>query len=247
VDSGLPDFRGNQGFWNAYPPLARRGLSFVEMANPSWFDRDPAVAWGFYGHRLNLYRATVPHQGFEILRRWGTADGRELFVFTSNVDGQFQRAGFDPDRIVECHGSIHHLQCTVPCGDDIWSADGVDVEVDEPTLQAIEPWPECPACGRRARPNVLMFGDWAWLAHRSSAQHHRLRSWLSRVSNHGLVVVEIGAGTAVPTVRSMSEQTTHGQTGTLVRINTREASAPPGQISISVPALEALEQIDAVL
>ena len=33
VDSGLPDFRGTQGFWRAYPVLAKLGLSFEEMAD----------------------------------------------------------------------------------------------------------------------------------------------------------------------------------------------------------------------
>src|SRR6478752_6346225 len=73
VDSGLPDFRGTEGFWRAYPPLAELGLRFEEVANPTWFDRDPQLAWGFYGHRLNLYRATEPHEGFSVLRRWGEA------------------------------------------------------------------------------------------------------------------------------------------------------------------------------
>ena len=41
VDSGLPDFRGTEGFWRAYPPFARLGLRFEELANPQWFDRDP--------------------------------------------------------------------------------------------------------------------------------------------------------------------------------------------------------------
>jgi len=35
VDSGLPDFRGSEGFWRAYPPMAKLGISFVEMANPT--------------------------------------------------------------------------------------------------------------------------------------------------------------------------------------------------------------------
>src|SRR5688572_19817664 len=68
VDSGLPDFRGNEGFWNAYPPF--RGMSFAQMANPVWFARDPELAWGFYGHRLQLYRETHPHEGFSLLRSW---------------------------------------------------------------------------------------------------------------------------------------------------------------------------------
>src|SRR5262249_50285934 len=54
VDSGLPDFRGDQGFWRAYPVYEKLGLSFSSMANPRWFRTDPEMAWGFYGHRLGL-------------------------------------------------------------------------------------------------------------------------------------------------------------------------------------------------
>jgi len=78
VDSGLPDFRGNQGFWKAYPPLERLGISFVSMADPVWFTRDPELAWGFYGHRLGLYRATEPHAGFAVLKRWGQNAQRQF-------------------------------------------------------------------------------------------------------------------------------------------------------------------------
>src|SRR4051794_11112220 len=70
VDSGLPDFRGNDGFWRAYPPYAKLGLGFSSLANPRWFRDDPGLAWGFYGHRLNLYRRTRPHPGFALLRAW---------------------------------------------------------------------------------------------------------------------------------------------------------------------------------
>ncbi len=98
VDSGLPDFRGNQGFWRAYPPYEQLGLDFVSLANPRWFADDPALAWGFYGHRMELYRQTAPHPGFAILHRWEGRMPRGGFVFTSNVDRHFQRAGFSPER-----------------------------------------------------------------------------------------------------------------------------------------------------
>ena len=67
VDSGLPDFRGKEGFWKAYPIAKQLGLSFEEMANPIWFRKNPKLAWAFYGHRLNLYKKTVPHAGFSML------------------------------------------------------------------------------------------------------------------------------------------------------------------------------------
>ena len=158
VDSGLPDFRGPEGFWKAYPPF--RGMAFADVSNPHWFQADPALAWGFFGHRLHLYRAAVPHPGFEVLRRWGERMPLGSFVFTSNVDGQFQKAGFPEDRVLECHGSVHHLQCTRKCGRGIWPADGVEVDVDAATIRARSAPPTCPACGAVARPNVLMFGDW---------------------------------------------------------------------------------------
>ena len=166
VDSGLPDFRGTQGFWQAYPVIAKLGLSFEDMANPAWFKDDPALAWAFYGHRLNLYRKTTPHQGFHQLLAIGSAKPKGYFVFTSNVDGQFQKAGFAPDRIVECHGSIHHFQCTASCTNQIWDAQRETIHIEERTFRATEPLPGCWNCPALARPNILMFGDWSWLGHR---------------------------------------------------------------------------------
>ncbi len=243
VDSGLPDFRGTEGFWRAYPPIARLGLRFDEMANPVQFARDPALAWGFYGHRLELYRAAQPHRGFEVLLRWVERMRQGAFVFTSNVDGQFQRAGFSAERVVECHGSLLVLQCSAPCSDELWGIGDLQVRVDEKTFRARPPLPTCLACGSPARPNVLMFGDWLWVPRRTAAQEERFRSWLDRLDGE-LVVVEIGAGTAVPTVRLTSEHVARERGGRLVRINPREARVPAGGVAIDLGALEALEALD---
>jgi len=247
VDSGLPDFRGDTGFWKAYPPFERLGVSFVDMANPSWFVRDPELAWGFYGHRLGLYRETQPHRGFAILERWAENLKFGSFVFTSNVDGQFQRAGFDRDRVIECHGSISHLQCSQPCGNRIWGAEGFEIEVDEDTFRAVSALPECPDCGAVARPNVLMFGDWHWIPGRTAEQERRFSSWLSASAGPKLVIIEIGAGSAVPTVRMTSERVASRSGATLIRINPREPQAPLGHTGLAMQALEALEAIDARL
>ena len=203
VDSGLPDFRGTQGFWRAYPALAAARLSFEEIANPTHFDRDPALAWGFYGHRLALYRSTLPHAGFALLQ--GLAEPMEhgVFVFTSNVDGQFQKSGFPADRVCEVHGSIHHLQCSAPCCAAIWRADDFLPEVDAAACRLRNEVPRCPSCGAVARPNILMFGDGAWLAERTAAQQRRLEAW--RCKTERLLVIELGAGLAVPTVRWYGE------------------------------------------
>jgi NAD-dependent SIR2 family protein deacetylase len=245
VDSGLPDFRGREGFWRAYPVIARLGLSFEEMANPRWFARDPHLAWAFYGHRLNLYRATKPHAGFALLRQWAERMPAGWFVFTSNVDGQFQRAGFDPQRILECHGSIHHWQCMTPCCGTIWEAGDTPLVVDEETFRTQDPLPHCPRCGAVARPNLLMFGDGSWLPERTEAQEARLSAWLDDLEGNRprLLVVEIGAGMAIPTVRHFSENMAQRFNGRLVRINPREPEVPEGQIGLAMGATEAMAMI----
>ena len=243
VDSGLPDFRGDHGFWRAYPPLARLGIRFVEIANPRSFALQPELAWGFYGHRLALYRHTVPHEGFAILRALGAALPQGAFVFTSNVDGQFQRAGFDEGQIVECHGSIHHLQCGRPCSDAIWPAGAVEPLIDPADCLMRPPLPACPHCGALARPNVLMFNDARWLDGRTEAQYARFEAWRARVRR--LAVIEIGAGTDVPSVRHMCE----GVDAPLIRINPREPQVPSARdAGIAGGALDVLGRLrDALL
>jgi NAD-dependent SIR2 family protein deacetylase len=245
VDSGLPDFRGDQGFWKAYPMYERLGLSFVDAANPERFEEDPAFGWGFYGHRLHLYRDTAPHEGHRMLRDWGPLLGLPIFAVTSNVDGHLQRAGFDEGSVHEVHGSIHHLQCTIPCTDDVWPC-REEVPVDPDTMRARR-LPSCPACGRVARPNILMFGDGAWLPVRSGAQARRFEAFLSEHGGEGLAVIELGAGTAVATIRWMTERLGRTPGSTVIRVNPREADIRPPHLSIATGALEAIRGIDRAL
>lgn len=241
VDSGLPDFRGAEGFWKAYPPF--RGREFYEMSTPLWFRTDRALAWGFFGHRLNLYRRAVPHAGFDILQRWSLRMPRGHFVFTSNVDGQFQKAGFAEEYVVERHGSIHFLQCSRPCRSQLWSASDCELEVDEAAIRATSELPFCPTCGAIARPNILMFGDGDWIADRYAQQAARYRKWLSQLAGCQIAVVELGAGIAIQTVRNECQRITNR----LIRINPREPDTPGGGIPIPLGALAALTAIDRMM
>jgi len=242
VDSGLPDFRGVEGFWKAYPKVKELGLRFEEMANPQWFESDPQLAWAFYGHRLHLYRDTVPHEGFTLLLKLSNTRKYGSFIFTSNVDGQFQKAGFDAERVMECHGSIHHIQCLADCHQTIWNAKDTNIKIDE-GFKAQYPLPSCLYCGGMARPNILMFGDWGWNYSQTDAQRDRLVSWMDTIEkeNGKIVVIEMGAGTAVPTVRNTSEQIAKRFGVPLIRINPRESFG--AQIELPMGALEALRQI----
>jgi len=100
--------------------------------------RYPEYFWGFYGHRLHLYRDTEPHYGFQILKKIANLPNvKDYFIITSNVDGHFQKAGiyyffflcqnfsgFPEEKIYEVHGSINYLQCS-GC-DDLFPAGKVN-------------------------------------------------------------------------------------------------------------------------
>ena len=239
IDSGLPDFRGPGGFWAVYPALGQAGIRFETIASPAAFAANPRLAWGFYGHRLDLYRQTVPHAGFSRLLGMAAGMAHGPFVFTSNVDGQFQKAGFADDRICEIHGSIHHLQCATGCGAAIWPAAGFFPQVDADACRLAGDLPRGPGCGGLARPNVLMFGDWDWIEWRTEDQQRRLAQWRAAVRHP--VCVEVGAGTAIPSVRHFAEH--FG--GHLIRINPNEPAVPDPDSSVGL-ALGGLAGIAAL-
>lgn len=239
IDSGLPDFRGNQGMWQAYPELGKQRIEFTSIANPAAFWKTPRLAWGFYGHRLKLYRDTTPHQGFHLLKKLSDVLQLPYFIFTSNVDGQFQKAGFDENLIYECHGSIHHLQCLDVCENKIWNADQIQPRIDHVHCEWLDELPQCPYCLSLARPNILMFDDYDWLSHRTDQQRQNLEQWLKH--HHQPIVIELGAGTAIPTVRNFSERFAPS----LIRINPREYHLTENQ-GIAIPE-NALQSIQAIL
>ncbi|MEX3686460.1 NAD-dependent deacetylase [Paraburkholderia sp. BR14263] len=239
VDSGLPDFRGSRGVWTALdtPGATEDGLR--ELLQGRCFTANPRKAMQFYGHALDVCRRTTPHQGYGLLLEWARKKTHGAFVYTSNVDGQFQAAGFAEARILECHGSIHHFQCARPCSPQIWPATGFDKSMHAAYSTLL---PRCPRCGGPARPNFLLFSDPAWLVSRTNAQRLRMEVW--RGAPERPLVIEIGAGLALPTVRMFSESLRIP----LVRINTHDVQAARANtVSLQGTALEALRHIEREL
>ena len=242
VDSGLPDFRGNEGMWKAYPAL--KGIGFSTIANPAAFSNDPEKAWAFYGHRYDLYKNTIPHEGFtQLLELVKTK--KDHFVVTSNVDGAFQKAGFSEDKVYEIHGRINTFQCTV-CGETPWKpSDELEFNVDPNTFDFSTELPKC-KCGSLARPNIMMFGDYAFDSTITNKQESEFNKFMHTYDkgDTNIVIIELGAGTAIPSIRHMGEFIYENVEGaSMVRINPREAFGPEGIISVEKGAVAALKEI----
>jgi NAD-dependent SIR2 family protein deacetylase len=241
VDSGLPDFRGTEGFWNEYPKLEALGKSFEDMANGDLFFDKPELAWWFYGHRFNLYRKTQPHEGFDILKKLSFT--KPTFVFTSNVDGHFQKTGFNSKQVLERHGSINHLQCSYGCSDLIWPITSLPFRSSEQDLSIEGSYPHCPNCGGIARPNILMFNDNWWVSDRTRMQNSNFHNWLDEHCGKKITAIELGAGKAIPSVRIACSNNAKN----LIRINPAHCNVSKGQIAMRMSALSALTEIDKLL
>ncbi|HEY4831165.1 MAG TPA: Sir2 family NAD-dependent protein deacetylase, partial [Waddliaceae bacterium] len=111
VPGGLGTFRGTAaGVW---PPLNELGLQFQDMSNPARFVENdkygPLWAWSFWKWRYCAYTETQPHEGYRYLLNWSKKKNHPAFVFTTNIDGHFLKAGFE--KVLERHGTVQFLQC----------------------------------------------------------------------------------------------------------------------------------------
>lgn len=242
VDSGMPDFRGQNGFYKAYPGFKKESLNFSDVANPFFLFRQPEKFWWFYGQRFELYNKTEPHHGYHIIKHW--LKQKDGFVVTSNVDGHFEKVGVPGSRVLECHGSINFLQCSMDCNNSLWRLERLPfkIDIDEPKISGIVP--RCPSCGGFARPAILMFYDNSWNSARTSKQMDRFNDWRNSIDDLHLVVIEIGAGQSIPRIRWQSES----MHSPIIRINANKQDARVDYgVSLPVRGLQALERIQRKL
>jgi len=322
VSSGLGTFRGKAaGVWL---PLKELGIDFTEMSNPAWFAKPRGkgvgtvnFAWSFWKYRYDAYSSTAPHKGYELLRQWSESRRLGGFAVTSNIDGHWLASGWQDDRVMEIHGSVHFQQCADPehpkCQSSLWKVPSLQLSIDPASNSAIDPLPACMHCGGMARPNVLMFDDCEWISHRydEAEEHYQefknkihgahkakpATASLSRESKAArddldadssdrppqphpsqqqpvaerkesaddtgstgkpvlkqrakVVVIEIGAGTAVPSIRWESERLVREFGGHLIRFNPEAPQIPSGlgegHHSITADSLSVLELIDEQL
>ncbi|MFS0725732.1 NAD-dependent deacylase [Paenibacillus sp. 1P07SE] len=134
TESGVPDFRSNQGLWWGKDPMA---LASIEAMRDN-----PQAFVEFYRGRIEALQSVTPHRGYGILTDWGR-QGRVQSVITQNTDGLHEQAG-NPG-VIPIHGTIRSLHC-VACRQ-------VYPEQRYLTGQA-----ECD-CGGFIRPSVVLFGE----------------------------------------------------------------------------------------
>ena len=141
AESGIPTFRGKDGYW--------RNLDPTRLATPEAFDRDPQLVWEWYRERRARIRAAQPNRGHTAITR--LAKDCELLLVTQNVDDLHLRAEYHgyrlpPEKIVQIHGDIFVTKCS-RCSGKQYERDNDRAEM-----------PLC-RCGALMRPGVVWFGE----------------------------------------------------------------------------------------
>ncbi len=137
AESGIPTFRGKDGWWRKEDP--------TKLATQAAFDRDPSYVWEWYEYRRGLVGEADPNAGHTALAAWEAA-GREVLVATQNVDDLHERAGSRD--VAHIHGSIWRVRCQ-----------GCGRERRESRHPLPERPPRCEGCGGLERPAVVWFGE----------------------------------------------------------------------------------------
>jgi NAD-dependent deacetylase len=193
AESGIPTFRGAEGFWT----VGSRVYAPQEMATRAFFHQDPQSVWSWYLYRRSLCRKAQPNAAHRALAHLEEALQERFVLVTQNVDGLHRRAGSSEARTFEIHGNLHRMRCTRSCSEETFPVpEGIGDWSREMRLGTRErELLRCPRCTGPARPHVL------WFDESYNETHYRSESAVQALlAADWLLVVGTSGATALPSM-----------------------------------------------
>ena len=127
------------------------------------------------------------------------------YIVTTNVDDQFYKAGFDPEKITRYQGSYSYLQCKRACHNKLYNYNEKFIEmvnnIDYNTLKIPSNLiPKCPVCGGKMEINLRMdqyfVQDEYWYK-----MVHNYEEFLKKIEeNKKILLLEFGIGLMTPSI-----------------------------------------------
>lgn len=177
--------------------------------------------WAFWAKLIKLNRFNNPLKLYQELL--ALVKNKKYFVITTNVDGQFEIAGFEKEKLFAVQGDYSLLQCENACHDKLYdNKEMVEEWLDNTENCEIpkELVPKCPVCSKNMEMNLRkdanFMQDENWYK-----QSKNYEDFLDRTKNKNVVLLEIGVGFNTPgIIRFPFEQMVYNETKTtLIRIN----------------------------
>jgi NAD-dependent deacetylase len=158
AESGIPTFRGEEGYWQ----VGSRNFHPMELATWMAFQRMPEDIWGWYLFRRAACRSARPNAAHEAIAALEPQLADRFLLVTQNVDGLHLRAGNSAARTYQIHGNIDFARCAATCTGEIFALpDDLGLtwargrRPDEHEKKQLS----CVRCGGWLRPHVLWFDE----------------------------------------------------------------------------------------
>jgi NAD-dependent deacetylase len=157
AESGIPTFRGKEGYWT----VGAREYHPEELATHAAFEAMPWSVWAWYLYRRGVCQRAEPNPAHTALARLGRARPDRFALITQNVDGLHRRAGSPDATTFPIHGDISLMRCANDCVLDRWPLPSKvpDVAKGDDVPAAAKALLRCPRCGGISRPHVLWFDE----------------------------------------------------------------------------------------
>lgn len=182
AESGIPTFRGPEGFWT----IGSKNYHPMELATRAAFGEMPDEVWAWYLYRRSVCRAAGPNLAHLALAELEPRLGDRFQLVTQNVDGLHLRAGNSMKATWQIHGNIDFARCSeAHCGRGPWLLPEA-VPTDWTRGQSLDDTTRASLrceCGARARPHVLWFDEYY------DEENFRFESSLDAVQRAALLIV----------------------------------------------------------
>lgn len=236
-----------------FPKYYEMGLkSILEIQSVFWeiSEKNILSYWGYWARHIQNIRynmpVTKPYETlFELLK------DKESFICSTNVDGQFEKAGFQKEKIFAPQGNYGLFQCSKPCTQDVYDnkemIDRMINNMGESLRIRIEDIPRCSKCGEFLVPNLRVDNTFVQKPHLVNVSKYE--KFVREAKDKRVVLLELGVGYNTPSIirYPFENITNHYPYANLIRINLDCAEVPTEiekkSISISDDIGKALSDI----
>jgi NAD-dependent SIR2 family protein deacetylase len=175
---------------------------FHDMYSGSFYTyKTPEESWGFWSRMVYVNRYMDVDRGV-YQKLFQLVKNKDYFVLTTNVDHQFQKAGFEKKRLFYTQGDYGLFQCSVPCHAETYdneTAIKAMIEAQKDLKIPTELIPKCPKCGEPLAMNLrsddTFVQDSGWYA--ASRRYH---DFLETHREQHVLFLELGVGYNTPAI-----------------------------------------------
>ena len=190
---------GGDFFKEHFPEMHKLGYKDMYSAGFHHFDSSEEK-WAYWAKQIFYTR----YQGVKELYKdlLDVVKDKNYFVITTNVDHQFQLAGFDKNRLFYTQGDYGLFQCSSPCHNKTYdNEDFIHKMLKETKDNKIPSYliPKCPICGKEMTTNLRcddkFVEDDGW--HKAAENYQK---FLEDNKNKKILFLELGVGWNTPVI-----------------------------------------------